>query len=687
MKRLLPVLVGFALLLLSSTEGWGGKYGGNFKGIEAEIDYHRGDYKSAFRILSSLKKVNAQDFLYLGLMYLKGLGVKQDYKKALSNFKNGALIHGGEYERVAFMLGLGGRDVAEAWLKDKASTYDFPMPTTKDIEADLDERDRWLKIARKHGLLETISWIGEQYRAGFTKWGRNFGEATRWFSLGYQMGHQRSGSLLLDTLGGSLFLDTLGIKPTTRRERDVMINEFKKLVQLAYDKRDPFLSEYLSRGLRFRGGLYRQIRKIWPAKKVCNLAKKLLIFPAQDGNLEIQNMLARFLIKENPPDEHSDQTDCRKEIPHRRRDAVIWFYKAAKQGDPYSQRELGVFYLYHDKILGIRSALSDLHTIEKLGRPINYKKRGFEWLRRSALQGDRLAQGELGYIYEQGIKVPKDSVLAYKWYNVSGFDRARDPLEKKMTRAEVAQAQQLSRAFVPKKEKPSGVPGGKVGSQIGFGSGFVVSKLGHVITNAHIVKSCRSITAGKSSKRQVPIVLVEADEQNDLALLKTPKTENKSLVEELGIKVLPLATRGLLRSTDVTPLENVIVAGFPFGDLYSDTIKLTKGVVSALRGMGNDTSRFQMDASVQIGSSGGPVYDEKGNIVGVVVSRLNKLKVAKTTGSMPENVNFGIKASTVRKFLVSSGLPTERSSRSNRMPTTELFNLAKKQTLMVMCHQ
>jgi len=81
-----------------------------------------------------------------------------------------------------------------------------------------------------------------------------------------------------------------------------------------------------------------------------------------------------------------------------------------------------------------------------------------------------------------------------------------------------------------------------------------------------------------------------------------------------------------------------------------------------------------------------PIYDENGNIVGVVVSQLNKLKVAKAIGSLPENVNFGIKASTVRQFLTSSGLPTKWSKKSERMSTKDLAKIAKNQTVMVVCN-
>ena len=163
--------------------------------------------------------------------------------------------------------------------------------------------------------------------------------------------------------------------------------------------------------------------------------------------------------------------------------------------------------------------------------------------------------------------------------------------------------------------------------------------------------------------------------------------DTKSLIRKLGITIVPLASGGLLRSEDVELGERVMVAGYPYGEIFSDTIKVTGGMVSANRGMGDDTGQFQMDAAVQAGNSGGPIYDENGNIVGVVIAQLNKLKVAKAIGSLPENVNFGIKASTVRQFLTSSGLPTKWSKRSKRMSTKQLAKIAKNQTVMVVCHR
>ena len=69
-----------------------------------------------------------------------------------------------------------------------------------------------------------------------------------------------------------------------------------------------------------------------------------------------------------------------------------------------------------------------------------------------------------------------------------------------------------------------------------------------------------------------------------------------------------------------------------------------------------------------------------------MIAQLNKLKVAKAIGSLPENVNFGIKASTVRQFLTSSGLPTKWSKRTKRMSTRQLAKIAKNQTVMVVCN-
>ena len=68
----------------------------------------------------------------------------------------------------------------------------------------------------------------------------------------------------------------------------------------------------------------------------------------------------------------------------------------------------------------------------------------------------------------------------------------------------------------------------------------------------------------------------------------------------------------------------------------------------------------------------------KGKIIGVVVLQLNKMKLAKQSGSRPENKNVGIKASTVREFLSASGFPTKWSEKSRKISTKRIATVAEK---------
>jgi uncharacterized protein len=374
----------------------------------------------------------------------------------------------------------------------------------------------------------------------------------------------------------------------------------------------------------------------------------------------------------------------------------------AEQGDAESQYNLGV--MYH----------------KGKGVPQDYKT-AVKWYRLAAKQGNIGAQYNLGGMYHKGKGVPQDYKTAVKWYRLAakqGNVRAQSKLdqlerriaeqkssppsksaaEKEIERlrrenARLKKQNQSKPKQVAKKPPPKKAPPPSSGST---GSGFFVSKLGHIVTNEHVVRQCGSVTVGDNANKQVTASVLETDKRNDLALLRISSTqmasaETLSLIsklgaQKLGLKLVPLASGGLMRSDDIELGESVLVAGYPYGELYSNTIKVTGGMVSAVKGMGDDSAQFQMDAAVQPGNSGGPIYDENGNIVGVVISQLDKRKVEKAIGSLPENVNFGIKASTVRQFLTSAGLPTKWSNRTERKSTKELAQIAKNQTVMVVCN-
>ena len=240
-----------------------------------------------------------------------------------------------------------------------------------------------------------------------------------------------------------------------------------------------------------------------------------------------------------------------------------------------------------------------------------------------------------------------------------------------------------------KPARPSAKSGPSSLPKATLGSGFYISKLRHIVTNAHIVNGCRLIEVGNESRKATAATVISSDKRNDLALLKTelPKQtgDSNSFSQPTGLKMVPSKQSGHLRSKDVKLGEKVIVAGYPYGEIISRTIKVTSGIVSATRGFSDDTGQFQLDAAVQPGNSGGPIFDSRGNIIGVVVARINKLKMAKAMGSIPENSNFAIKTSTLRTFLESSGVPVERLDRTKAIATELIAEIAQKQTVMIKC--
>jgi len=97
----------------------------------------------------------------------------------------------------------------------------------------------------------------------------------------------------------------------------------------------------------------------------------------------------------------------------------------------------------------------------------------------------------------------------------------------------------------------------------------------------------------------------------------------------------------------------VATVGFPNIGLQGFAPKLAKGEIASLSGAGDDARYFQISVPVQPGNSGGALVDERGNVVGVVSAKLSASAALKTSGALPENVNYAIKSSYLLSFLES----------------------------------
>lgn len=201
------------------------------------------------------------------------------------------------------------------------------------------------------------------------------------------------------------------------------------------------------------------------------------------------------------------------------------------------------------------------------------------------------------------------------------------------------------------------------------GTGFAVSCDGHIVTNAHVVEGATSIQV-RIGDKMTEAKVIATDAQNDLAILKV-------IAETIPLRISDTTTPKLG--------DEVTVGGFPNPDIQGTSLKLTRGVISGMKGMQDDIRHFQIDAAVQPGNSGGPLMSATGEVVGVVNARLNDSAVALATGALPQNVNYAIKVDYLLPLLRSVEGFTEALNNSTSSTSATVGERLQQSTYFIQC--
>lgn len=145
------------------------------------------------------------------------------------------------------------------------------------------------------------------------------------------------------------------------------------------------------------------------------------------------------------------------------------------------------------------------------------------------------------------------------------------------------------------------------------GTGFALNNKGYFVTSLHIVKGADSVFVLDNEQNTYSAHVVVTDNRLDIAILKIEKDPNAKFAD------LPYS----FKNANTDPGEKVFTLGFP-----SDEIVYSEGSLSSVNG-GGDTAMYQVSVPINPGNSGGPLFDEQGNVIGIIKS---KNRSAEATG-------------------------------------------------------
>ena len=206
------------------------------------------------------------------------------------------------------------------------------------------------------------------------------------------------------------------------------------------------------------------------------------------------------------------------------------------------------------------------------------------------------------------------------------------------------------------------------GEDVSGGSGFLIEPSGYILTNHHVVAGAQrvGVILSNASKRDAEVVAV--DEYKDLALLK------------IEGKDLPTAAIGNSQKAEV--MDHVMVLGFPLIENVGTELSMSDGRINSIR-EGGRIPWFQIDANVNPGNSGGPLVNDKGEVIGIAVAKLNALKMMEQSGVVPERINYAIPIDEA-KHLIRKAYPfgIEELDRRDLTPK-EIYAELRKATVLI----
>jgi S1-C subfamily serine protease/Tfp pilus assembly protein PilF len=271
-----------------------------------------------------------------------------------------------------------------------------------------------------------------------------------------------------------------------------------------------------------------------------------------------------------------------------------------------------------------QSALAQAHDMEdaaRYGEALDlYKKYGAQdAVRRVSQSLQKLAvesekKGEFG--------------TAAEYFEVAGAFVEAGRVRRAHDLSHAAKPEELTDTEIFKRAAPAVVAVAvKTDRGEGHGSGFFVRSGGYLITNNHVVEGAMDITIIDAHGQRHAAKIIARMQTPDLALLKA---------ELANHDVLALGD-----SSKLQPGDHVVAIGFPI--LKDQSAIMNQGVISSIDRMFDGNSVFQIDATINHGSSGGPLLDDRGEVVGITTFGLGDLGV--------DRFNFAIKINEARALI------------------------------------